>query len=102
MIGNPLDTFRLTPFGELLTGSAYKTHPTDATVGLGERFAGQTILFVWIAGGTGRARNRCGSMPRANRSCWGAAARCRAGERGELTNVLRAEKKASGANGSWW
>ena len=96
MIGNPLDTLRLTPFGELLTGSAHKTHPTDATVGLGERFAGQTILFVWIArdrAGTEQVRFDAKGQP----ILLGRRHQVQSRGTGELTKVLRAEKKASGA-----
>lgn len=43
------NTFRTTPLGELLTGTAHQAHPTDITAPLGVRFAGRTILAVHIA-----------------------------------------------------
>jgi hypothetical protein len=38
-----------TPFGELVTGRAHFAHPTDVTVSLGERFAGRSLLLIYIA-----------------------------------------------------
>jgi hypothetical protein len=41
--------FRTMPLGELATGTAHLSHPTDTTAPLNERFAGQTILAIHIA-----------------------------------------------------
>ena len=101
MSGNIIENLRHTPFGELLVGTAYKPHPLDATVALGERFAGQTILLVAIArersgierAGIERVRfDRKGkpalSGQRRQIQCIG---------QGDLAKVLRAEKSACGA-----
>lgn len=41
--------FRSTPFGELLTGTAHQSHPTDVTAPLHQRFVGKTILAIHVA-----------------------------------------------------
>jgi hypothetical protein len=91
------ERFCATPLGELITGTAYQTHPTDMTAPLSVRFSGQTILALHIA--LERAATVRVSFGPGGEARLSGIRHIRQRATSELGEVLRAEATASGA--SW-
>jgi hypothetical protein len=88
--------FRTTPLGELVTGTAHQSHPTDTTAPLHERFAGQTILAVHIA--LERAATVRVTFSPAGEVRLTGIRNIKQRNTTEFTEVLRAEVAATGAH----
>lgn len=87
--------FCSSPLGELLTGTAHHTHPTDITAPLGSRFAGSTILALHVAlekAATVRVAFDAAGVPRLS-----GIRHIRQRSSAELGDVLRSEAAATRA-----
>jgi hypothetical protein len=84
-----------TPLGELLTGTAHQSHPTDMTAPLHERFAGHTILAIHVA--LERAATVRVSFSPDGKAKLTGIRNIKQRSTTEFTEIIRAEAAATGA-----